>query len=69
MILATYSVLNRNCRVNAVLVVEIYVVHTKALKATLTAGTHIFWCTIYNDVIRFDPNNPKFCGNLNFISR
>ncbi|RYR52612.1 hypothetical protein Ahy_A06g027507 [Arachis hypogaea] len=66
-----YSVLNGDRGVDTVLIIEINVINTKALKTTLTTRSNIFRGTIdYNSVrshIHFD--NTKFGGNLNLITR
>lgn len=64
----TYSVLNRYCCVNTVLIIEIDVLHTKPTEAALTTGSNVFRGTFYHDTASFKFDNPKFCGNLNFFS-
>src|ERR1044072_2823711 len=62
----THSVLNGNCGVNTVLIIEINVLHPKTLEASLTTGPNILRGTIHYNITRsrLAYDNPKLRGNL-----
>lgn len=69
MCLIAHGVLNRNSQIHPVLVVEIDVVHTKAIEACLAARPHVLRLPVDLEVVSFVLRDAKFSGKLDLFSR
>ena len=64
----SHSFLYRHWLINAMLVVEINVINSKALKTCFTTCSNIIWSALHTHATDIESSNAKFGGNLYLLT-